>query len=200
MASLFETLTQTLGGDTLKQIASQVGADEKTTGTAVAAALPTLMSALARNASKDDGASSLHRALEKDHDGSILDNLGGFLGKPEAGPGEGILRHLLGNQRRAVETGLSRSSGLSAESTSKLLTTLAPILLGALGRQQKQEGLDPSKLAGLLGSERKEVERRAPEAMGLAGALLDADGDGDVEIDDIAKKGLGMLGKMFGKG
>ena len=104
------------------------------------------------------------------------------------------------HERHLVERGLSKSSGLSADATGKLLTTLAPVLLGALGRQQKQQGLNASSLAGLLGQEQKEVQRRAPEAMGLAGSLLDADGDGDVEVDDIARRGISILGKMFGRG
>ena len=50
---------------------------------------------MARNTSNQQGAESLHNALQKDHDGSILDNLGGFLNNAQSGPGAGILRHVL---------------------------------------------------------------------------------------------------------
>jgi hypothetical protein len=63
----------------------------------------------------------LHRAPAQDHDGSILDNLTGFLGDAQAGPGKGILRHVLGDRRRQVETGLSKTTGLDAGSVGKLL-------------------------------------------------------------------------------
>ena len=199
-ASMMDALLPLLEGGNVQQVSRQLGVGEAQASTAIKAAVPLLVGALQRNASSQSGLDSLAGALDRDHDGSILDNLGGFLGNPQAGPGDGILGHLLGGKRPAVEQGISRSSGMSIASTGKLLTMLAPLLLGALGRQQKQQGLDVSSLAGLLGQEQQEVQRRAPEAMGLAGALLDADGDGDVEMDDIAKKGLGMLGEMFGKG
>ncbi len=196
MSSLFETLTQQLGGTNLKALADQVGADERQTGTAMAAALPMLLGALAKNAAKPDGAAALHRALEKDHDGSLMDNVSGFLGQSQSGPGEGILRHLLGGRRQAVESGLSKSTGMSAQSVSKLMVALAPVVLGALGRQQRERKMNSENLAGFLGEERQGIQTRAPQAMGMLG-MLDADGDGDVDVNDIAKKGMGMLGNMF---
>ena len=73
-------LMQQLSGDSLSRIGRQIGADEATTQSAIAAALPVLVSALARNASRPGGAEALDRALERDHDGSILDDLMGSLG------------------------------------------------------------------------------------------------------------------------
>jgi len=199
MASLLETLTQQLGGGALKEISGQLGADEKTTGNAMAAALPMLLGALSRNSSNDQGSQALQSALEKDHDGSILDNLSGFLKNPDQGAGDGILRHVLGDRRQAVEKGLSKSTGMGSASVAKLLTTLAPVVMGTLGRTARQSGMNASALSNLLGQERKEMESKAPTEMGVLNLLLDADGDGDVDLSDVAKKGFGMLGKLFGK-
>ena len=74
MSSILDMLTGQLGGGALQQIAGTIGADEGTTGKALSAAMPLLMSALARNASNPQGAQSLHNALSKDHDGGILDD------------------------------------------------------------------------------------------------------------------------------
>jgi hypothetical protein len=198
MASLLETLTQQLGGNAMQEITRQLGTDEGTARNATGAALSTLLGALSRNASQPSGAESLHRALAKDHDGSVLDNLQGFLGNAQAGPGEGILRHVLGSRRGRVERGLSQASGMDAGSVGKLLTMLAPVVLGALGKQQRQDHMDTGALAGLLGGERQEMERRQPQAAGMLGGLLDTDGDGDVDLSDMAKHGAGLLGKLFG--
>lgn len=198
MPSLVEMLGKQLGGGAIGQISKMLGSDEKTTGSAVSAALPMLFSALARNSAKPDGAAALSSALEKDHDGSLLDNLGGFLGNPEAGPGAGILSHILGGKRPAVENGIGKATGMNAASVGKLLMTLAPIVMATLGRTKKESGMDASGIAGLLGQERAAAEQQAPREMGLFGKLLDADGDGDVDLSDIAKHGLGSLGKLFG--
>jgi hypothetical protein len=198
MSSILETLLGQLKGDNVQQISRQIGADERQTETAVQAALPTLLAALSRNASRPDGAEALHRALAKDHDGSMLDDLPAYLRKPEAGPGDGILRHVLGSRRPTVEQGLSKASGMDSNATNKLMAALAPMVMGALGKEQRRGGLDASALAGLLGQQRQEAERRAPKEMGLLEKLLDADKDGDTDMGDFIKHGTGLLGKMFG--
>jgi hypothetical protein len=199
MSSLFETLTKSLGGDAVGHIAKQLGTDENTTGGAMAAVLPTLLGALTRNAKSAEGAESLSRALDRDHDGSILDNLSGFLGNPESGNGAGILRHALGGRQQQVERGLSRTTGLDAGTIGKLLVTLAPVVMGALGKQKREQQMDASALSGFLGREEEDARSKAPQELGFIGQLLDADGDGDVDGGDIAKQGLGMLGKLFSK-
>jgi hypothetical protein len=35
--------------------------------------------------------------------------------------------------------------------------------------------------------------------MGLLGKLLDADRDGDVDVSDLTKHGIGLLGKFFNR-
>ncbi len=198
MSSIFDLVTQQLGGNTVKSISQAIGAKEDSTKKAMGLAIPTLLGALARNASNQEGAAALTNALDKDHDGSILDALGGFLGSPGAGPGEGILKHVLGDRRTRVEAGVSRASGLDAGSVAKLMTTLAPLLMGLIGREKRRQNLDASGVAGLLDQGRQQVERQNPMASGILGALLDADGDGDVDMADLSKKGIGILGKLFG--
>lgn len=138
MSSIFDLVTKQLGGDTLKSLSKAIGADENSTGKAMGLAIPALMGALARNSSKGDGAEALSKALDKDHDGSVLDNLSGLLGSPDAGAGAGILKHVLGDRRSRVENGVSKASGLDAGSVGKLMTTLAPLMMGVLGREKRR--------------------------------------------------------------
>jgi hypothetical protein len=198
MSSLIELVTQQLGGGNLQNISQQLGSDDKTTTSAVAAALPLLMGALARNASQSDGAQSLSNALEKDHDGSILNNVAGFLGQSESGPGAGILRHVLGAKQPAAEATVSKATGMNAASVGKLMTMLAPVVMGVLGQQKRQQNLDANGVASMLDHERQEAQRRAPQQAGLLTAFLDSDGDGDVDLGDVAKGGFGIIGKLLG--
>lgn len=200
MSSIVNMITQQLSGDALGQIARQLGTDERTAQTAVASALPVLLGALSKNAAKPEGAAALLGALQRDHDGSILDNLGGALSDPDAlsGLGGGILKHVLGGQRPHVESGLSEASGLDGASMAKLLAMLAPLVMGALGKTQRQKGFDISDLAGMLAGERRQAKATMPAGLGgVLGSFLDADGDGDV-TDDVARMGAGLLGKLFG--
>lgn len=194
--SLMETLASQLDGNAVRTISSRLGADEATTSKAISAALPTLMGAMARNSAQPTGAASLHRALD-DHDGGLLDNLGGFLGQSDAGPGAGILRHVLGGRQDRVQNGISQASGLAPGKVQQLLAMLAPMVLAHLGKAKKQQGLDVGGLASMLSGEQRQIEATVPQA-GLLGNLLDQDGDGDVDLSDVTKGGLGKLGKLFG--
>ena len=252
MSGILDLLNQQLSGPAVQQISSQIGADPESTQKALSAAMPMLLGGLARNTQSPEGAQSLANALDRDHDGSLLDGLSGLLGGGASGAsgggldallgggsggssglgdmlgglmggssgggladllgglmgggtsaskttdGDGILGHILGNKRGAVEQGVARSSGLDAGTVSKLLPMLAPLVMGALGRAKKQQNLDAGGLASMLNQERARVERDTPgmQEGGLL-SMLDMDNDGDVS-DDVAKLG-GMLGSFFGK-
>jgi hypothetical protein len=196
MSSILESLSQQLGGNTLRQIGQQIGVDDARAGAAVAAAVPLLLGALSRNASQPRGAEALFGALGRDHDGSILDDLAGFLPGASSGSGAGILRHVLGDRGDTVASNLGRATGLDTGKTLALLATLAPIVMGALGRMQRQQGLNAGGLASLLGGESDGLGRQAAPAANFVNSLLDSDGDGSF-ADDVAQQGLGMLGKLF---
>ncbi|MDH3254128.1 MAG: DUF937 domain-containing protein [Acidobacteriota bacterium] len=198
MSSIFDLLSQQLAGDGLSRIQQQLGTDEATTAKAVPAALGTLMGALAKNSAGGGGADALLGALSRDHDGSILDNLAGHLTSPDENVGSGILRHVLGSKQSTVEAGLGQSVGLDAGSSAKLLAMLAPVVMGALGRTQRQSNLDAGGLASILGQERQELSNKVPGGLGMLGSLLDQDGDGKI-VDDVAKLGGGLLKNLLGR-
>ena len=190
-----EALLGLLQGQDLGNLASQVGGNEGEVKNGVMAALPAMLAALGKNAGTEKGAEELNNALEKKHDGSILDNLSGYLSNPDLKDGAGILNHLFGNQTSNIANAVSQSSGLDTNGSMKMLQMLAPILMGMLGQQKKQNNLDAkglgnltSMLASNFGS-----EAGASGIMEAVTNLLDANKDGNV-MDDI----LGMVGKFFG--
>jgi hypothetical protein len=191
--SLLEMLQQRLGSQAVDQIGRRIGADSGTTGNAIDAALPLLLSALARNATNTGQAQSLHTAVAEDHDGSVLDDVPGYLNRAESGPGAAILSHVLGDRQQTVETGLSQATGLETGKTGQLLTLLAPLVMGVLGRAQQERSLDAGGLTNLLVGEQEHLKQSAPGVMGALGRFLDRDGAGSV-LDDVG----GLLGKTFG--
>ena len=198
MASMIEMLMDQLGGDNLSQMSRQLGMTEKDTAQAMPDVLAVLTGALARNSAKGDGANVLAAALDKDHDGNILDDLPNFINNFQSGAGDGILRHVLGDKRASVEQRMSEGGSFDTGTISKLFTMLAPLVMGMLGRTKSQGGLDVGALTGLLGMEKQEAERRAPRSTDIFTQLFDADGDGQV-ADDMGKIGMGLLGKLFGR-
>ena len=193
MDALTQQLMQQLAGGGLSKIGQQIGADEQTTGSALSAALPLLLSALANNASKPEGAQALHQALANDHDGSIMNNVSGFLDNPQAANGAGILGHVLGGKEPVVRQGLAQGTGLDTNQIGQLLQIAAPLVMGMIGQQQQQKNLDPNGLSVFLGGQQQAAQQSNPDVMGVLNTLLDSNRDGSA-VDDV----LGMVGKLFG--
>lgn len=166
MAGIIDLVTSKLGSGGMGAIASQLGIGQDQAPGAVTAALSVLTGAMAKNAAKPEGAASLNAALEKDHDGSILDKVQDFIGNAGAGPGAGILGHVLGKKEPAVTTAIGRETGLNKAQTTGLLTTLAPLLMGALGKMKREQGLDSSGVAGALAGQTEEIQQNASGGLG----------------------------------
>ena len=198
MSDLISGLMGQFGGQALSQLAGSIGGSEESTQSALGAALPILVSAMAKNASTPEGAQSLNNALDKDHDGGILDNISGFLGDGgNEAAGSGILGHLLGAKQQNVEKYVADDSGLSAESVGKLLKFAAPLVMGYLGKQKKQEsGTGNDLVSSLLSSALSNNKQAAPQSQSVIEQLLDSNNDGSV-VDDVAKLGMSFLGNMF---
>ena len=161
----------------MSAIAGQLGISQDKAPGAVQTALSVLTGAVAKNASKPKGAASLDAALAKDHDGSILDKVQDFIGNAAAGPGAGILGHVLGRKEPAVAAAVGQETGLSMEQTGNLLTTLAPLLMGALGKAKQEQGLGASGLASMLAGESKQLQQGASGGLGkLLGMVGGASG------------------------
>lgn len=192
MSDLMSMIAGALRGGTLESLSRQIGADPDATAKAVSAALPVLIGALDRNTNDTDGAAALFNAVQKSHDGSILDNLAGALGPSLLGDGQDILSHVLGGRRGPVETGVSRASGLDMSSVAKLLPMLAPIVLGAIGKMQRQQNFDAAGLSDALTRERRRMVQDQPHAMSALESLLDSNHDGQV-ADDVVKIGASLL-------
>ena len=190
-----EALLGLLQGQDIENLASQVGGNEGEVKNGVMAALPAMLAALGKNAGTEKGAEELNNALEKKHDGSILDNLSGYLSNPDLKDGAGILNHLFGNQTSNVANAVSQSSGLDTNGSMKMLQMLAPILMGILGQQKKQNNLDAKGLGSLTSMLASNFGSEAGTSgiMETVTNLLDANKDGNV-VDDI----MGMVGKFFG--
>lgn len=217
MPVLLELLGRAMTGDTVRKLSDQIGADLSSTQKAISAALPLFVGALARDANESEqNARALERALKEDHDGSLLGSLNDLLGRSGGGhaltdagnayaggysidrcaaDGEGILQHLLGERRAAVENGISRASELGVREVALLTPLLAVVLMSALGRIRGEQNLDADGLARLLNRERAEVEREAPD-MKRGGLMdyLDGEDEGAV-IEEVERISSAFQGR-----
>jgi hypothetical protein len=202
MANLMDFLQFSMSDDVVENLTSQIGAkDPKQTMVAANGIFSVLTNALSKNTANESALSGLAGALDRDHDGSILDDVMGLLGgrsqpkTPKMMDGLGIIGHLLGGKQNGVVDAISQMSGLDQNGTASLMLKLAPMVMGVLGRVKKQKNMDTNILSNYLQTSAQQVKKEIPNT-DLLTRILDQDGDGSM-MDDVAQIGLKALGNFF---
>ncbi len=209
MSGIMNLLGGDLGKSLVEGLSSQIGQSKSNTSNLLNMAMPVLLQAMQRNASSPKGAAGLMGALSNKHDGSILDNLGAVFSGSNSNAiqedGGKILGHVFGNRQQNIQNALSKQSGMDASSVSQILKIAAPVVMGLLGKQQRQTSVRDASgltnmLGGLIGGNFHNNKQSFIES------ILDADNDGSI-VDDVAGAVLGksnngvggLLGKLFNK-
>ena len=208
MSGILDLLNSDMGRQIVLGASNETNQPADKTAQVFQMALPLLMGAMKRNASNPQGAEGLMNALNSKHDGSILNNLGGFFGggvdEDQKIDGLGILGHVLGGSQDNVVGALSQKSGMDSNSVMQILQVIAPIVLGYLGKQKQQQNVQSSDalgglLGGMMGAGKKQHKQQS-----LIESLLDGDNDGSI-LDDVAgmvlssgNKKSGALGGLLG--
>jgi hypothetical protein len=193
MSNLIDLIGSVMNSGVVNEISQKTGEDKSQVSSAIETALPLLISGLAKNSSNQQGADNLLGALQSDHDGGILGNIMGLVSNPQQSDGSGILGHVFGNNLGKVEQTVSKSSGLDMGNVAQILITLAPIVMGVLGKKQRDDNMDANGLSSLLNNT---VQQAPPQEQNLMSQLLDSNNDGSV-VDDVAKIGANLLGNFL---
>lgn len=165
-------------------------------------ALQLLLATLAKKTKNPEEADSLNKALEEDHDGSLLDYVDDYLKgqKPEniadkTVNGEGILDHILGNKKENATQLISKKTGVDKEKVIKIVAQLAPVALAMLWKTKKDSGADANGISQILGTAvKKQEEKDSGGFMGLVWKFLDKDNDGSY-MDDLLEMAMNKFSK-----
>ena len=201
---LLNLIQSQLSDQLLDGLGQQVGlSDRNQTKDATMTAVSALLGALSKNASNADGLGALSNALDNDHDGSILDDLSGLLlNQSQASPqqsrmlnGAGILKHVLGGNQNSIVDLIGQAAGMDKNGSLQLLMKVAPLVMGALGKQKRQQSIGSDSLGDLLRTASQQSRKQTRQAS-LLEQILDQDGDGSI-ADEAASFGLKFLGNLF---
>jgi len=202
---LMELLKGQLNDQLVGQLSQHIGAEPQQTASAAEGVFATILGGLANNATSEGGVNALMAALDRDHDGSILDDLMEMVGGMAAGTansnttnGLGILGHVLGDRQETAAAQIGQSNGLSAGQAMKLMTILAPIVMNVLGKAKSQGGLDVGSLVGMLMGSAQNAQQGG--FGDLIGSVLGSALSGNQQQTNGAGGMLGnVLGSLFGK-
>lgn len=148
--SLLDLLTGNAGNQVASDAQNKFGIQKNQMIALLAVAAPLIISYL-RNKSKDaNEANALNNALDRDHDGSILNNPAQAASREAEGGS--ILDHIFGGQKSTVENQLSQNTGISLDKIGPALSMLAPLVMGYIGQQKQQNNVGAGGLGDLLGN------------------------------------------------
>jgi hypothetical protein len=178
--NLVSLVMQFLTPEMIGRIAAALGLDRNSAQTAIGAAVPGLLAGLSGVAAQPGGAQKLVDATRQQS--GTLENLASMLG---AGgqttlidKGSQMLSSLLGGgDKDALVGAVAKFAGLGQGGGASLLGMLAPVVMGAIAKQQGARPLDASGIAGLLAGQKDNIAAALPAGFGnlLGGTgLLDS--------------------------
>lgn len=147
--SLIDLITGNAGTQVAEQAENKFGIQKNKVMALLAVAAPLVISYL-RNKSQDaNEAEALNQALDRDHDGSVLNDPSQLEARQQEGGS--ILDHIFGRQKAQVENSLSEQTGISMNKIGPILAMLAPLIMGYIGREKQSNGVNSGGLGDLLG-------------------------------------------------
>ena len=169
--NLVDLVKGQLTPEVIGSLGSLIGANEAQTKTATAAAVPAMLSGLAKLAGSANGAGQLASALGGLDLGS-LGNLAGMLGGSNASrmadKGGSLLGSLFGNSATSmiVET-LASFLGIKSGVARSLMSYMAPVVLGQIAGQFKGKSIDAQGLQSLFADQARNISSAMPAGLSL---------------------------------
>ncbi len=170
----FDNLLSSVKGyltpDVVRRTSSMIGESESATRQAMHGGVSSVFAGLANLASSPEGASTLGSLSREPSFGSILNNIssvfsGGSATSSMMSAGQGLLGKIFGDRSNQVADVVARSSGVSSSSAGKIMSLLAPLTMGVLGRQALARGLSNTGLANMLIEQKDEIAAAAPAGL-----------------------------------
>jgi hypothetical protein len=175
-ANLTSVVMQFLTPEVIEKIASFLGLDRAAAQRAAGGAVPALLAGLSDLVANPAGASQLSKLLSQqpsDQPADLLRNVG-----PQglAETGANMLSGLFGGRTMdSMAQAVGKFAGTGDSGGKALLGVLGPIVLGALGQQQRNAGLDASALASELRAQKDQITAAIPSGLadhlGAAGLI-----------------------------
>ena len=181
--NLVSEIAEVLSPAIVSRIASALGLNQTSTQKAIAGGAPALLAALISYVSKPQGATKLAEVVKKQEPG-MLSSLASVIGEPGQkaliDQGASVLTSLVGGKTvSALSEAVGQYAGVTGSGSKSLLGLLGPVVLGVLGKEARDRGLDASGLANLLTSQKNNVSAAMPA--GISKYLSQTD-----ILDDVA--------------
>lgn len=196
--SLIDLLTGSAGNQVAAEAENKFGISKNQVVALLAVAAPLVISYLKKKSQENSAeAENLNNALDKDHDGSILNDTSQISARQQEGGS--ILDHIFGSKKATVENQLSENTGISMDKIGPILAMLAPVIMGFIGKEKRSNGVTSGGglgdlLGGILGKAQDQAQGSASNPLNnILGSVLGGNVAGQSEnpLNDILGSVLG---------
>ncbi len=194
--SLIDLITGSAGNQVAQHAENKFGISKNQIIALLAVSAPLVISYLRKKSQDSKEAEALNNALERDHDGSILNDSSQLEARQQEG--SSILDHIFGGQKAQVENQLSQNTGISMDKIGPVLAMLAPVIMGYIGQQKQSSNVSSGGLGdllgGILGSAQNQASQSSNPLNDILGSVLGG-------ATQSSNGGLGdILGSVLGGG
>ena len=160
MAKMLEPIKALITPEMLQTVGTVLGLSPEQVKQGTEIVMPLLATGMARASATPEGQVALMKAVNE-ADTSVLGNLNGFLGGLTTSGGDDIVKRLLADDGRVVSALIKEKSGLDI---GPLVGMAAPMVLGFLNSQVRNQGMDTAALMKDLKSASRSYERKEDES------------------------------------
>ncbi|MCF1716163.1 OmpA family protein [Flavihumibacter sp. RY-1] len=159
--------------DLIGKAASYLQESESSVGKAVSGLLPASLLGITQKAETGGGNMIMDLAKQAMNSG-ILGNLGsafstGGGGIPDSSPG--ILNSIFGDKVGSIANAIASFAGIKGSSAASLLGSIAPMVMGFLGKHATENGLSASGLSSLLSNQKSSFLNALPAGLNIGNML-----------------------------
>lgn len=194
MENILDTIKGQLGEDTINKLSAQLGENSDAVKKAIDSLLPNIMNGISEKGKADGG---FMANLDVDGDGDVdFSDLTSFAGSM-SDTAMGYVNSIFGDKKEEMQAAVSQDAGISEESAGSLMDSLTAMVMSNVTKMQSQTGVDFSSiLGGLQAGAGSLLSSGGKQLNDLLGGQLDADGDGNIGLEDVKQFGKGLLGKF----
>jgi outer membrane protein OmpA-like peptidoglycan-associated protein len=204
-STLLDSFRNLLTPDTVSSVASRFGESESGISRGLTSGFGAILLGLLNQTSDAGAMRDVHGLVTEaaadtngQAEGGLTSLLGGGGTAAVGTLGSRLLSMVFGGNGAAVSDAVGRTSGVKSTTASSILSILAPVVLGILGRRVRDEGLSANGLTSLLASEADSIRNMAPAGLAsLFGLGTSAAPGARPTVEDETSRRAGGLGWVW---